>query len=153
MLGALEGTEPDLNHTREPYERFDHFNAAIDGAVGLGAEVDMDERLLVFKVLDARDSEPGAPGSFAAGIEQHDDEGEEHHDGARVDDDLGDGEELRAEKQVENGERSHDDDERERAVNGMGLQQEIDGSSEAESGKQEEQDQMHCRSRKIPPLL
>ena len=88
---------------------------------------------------------------FAAGIEQHDHEGEEHHDGAGVDDDLSDGEELRAEEQVEDGEGSHDDDEREGAVDGMGLQQEIDGSSEAESGKKEEQDQMHRGSRKIPP--
>jgi hypothetical protein len=35
----------------------------------------------------------------------------------------------------------------------MGLQQEIDGSREAESGKEEEQDQVHRRSRKIPSRL
>ena len=80
---------------------------------------------------------------FAAGVEQHDDEGEEDHDSAGVDDDLGDGEELRAEQEVEHGERGHDHDQREGAVDGMGLQQEIDGSSEAESGKEEKQDQVH----------
>ena len=83
---------------------------------------------------------------FAAGVEQHDDEGEEDHDGAGVDDDLRDGEELRAEKQVEDGERGHDDDQRKCAVDGMGLQQEIDGSREAESGKEEEQNQVHRSS-------
>ncbi len=88
---------------------------------------------------------------FAAGVEQHDDEGEQDHDGAGVDDDLSDGEELRAEQEVKHGQRGHDDDERESAVDGMGLQQEIDGSREAESGKEEEQDQVHRRSRKILP--
>jgi hypothetical protein len=33
----------------------------------------------------------------------------------------------------------------------MGLQQEIDGSREAESGKKEKQNQVHRRSKKIPP--
>lgn len=53
VLGALEGTDPDLNHTREPYERFGHFNAAIDSATGVGAEVDLDERLLVLRFSTA----------------------------------------------------------------------------------------------------
>ena len=80
---------------------------------------------------------------FAAGVEQHDDEGEEDHDGAGVNDDLRDGEKLRAEQQVEHGQRGHDHDQREGAVDGMGLQQEIDGSGETESGKKEKQDQVH----------
>src|SRR3984957_12296066 len=92
---------------------------------------------------DARCGEAAEGALFAAGVEEHDDEDEQHHDRAGVDDDLGDGEELRAEKQVEDGEGGHNDDERERAVNGMGLHQEIDGSREAKSGKKEEQDQMH----------
>ena len=45
-------------------------------------------------------------------------EGEQDHDGAGVDDDLSGGEELRAERPIEDGERHHDDDERERAVDG-----------------------------------
>ncbi len=90
---------------------------------------------------------------FAAGVEQHDDEDEQHHDRAGVDDDLGDGEKLRAEQQVEDGQRGHDHDQRKGAVNGMGLHQEIDGSREAESGKKEEQDQMHRGSRTNPSRL
>src|SRR5580698_8333590 len=82
---------------------------------------------------DARCGEAAKGALFAAGVEQHDDEYEQHHHRAGVDDDLGDGEEFRAEEEIEDGERGHDDDERERAVNGMGLHQEIDGSREAES--------------------
>ena len=43
---------------------------------------------------------------FAAGIQQHDHEGEEHHDGAGVDDDLRGGEELRAQQQIEHRQRA-----------------------------------------------
>jgi hypothetical protein len=43
LLGAIDGSEPNLIHTREPYERFEHFNSAIDGAVGVQAEVDYDD--------------------------------------------------------------------------------------------------------------
>jgi hypothetical protein len=42
LLGALDGSEPNLIHTREPYERFDHFNSAIDGVVRVKAEVEDD---------------------------------------------------------------------------------------------------------------
>jgi len=42
LLGALDGSEPNLIHTREPYERFDHFNSAIDSVVGVKADVDDD---------------------------------------------------------------------------------------------------------------
>jgi len=40
LLNALEGKEPDLISTREPYERFAHLNARIDDAVGVEARVD-----------------------------------------------------------------------------------------------------------------
>src|SRR5271156_4309071 len=40
---------------------------------------------------------------FFAGIEQHDDEGEEDHDGAGINDDLSGGQKLRAQQQVEHG--------------------------------------------------
>lgn len=40
LLNALEGKEPDLTVTREPYERFQHLNERIDRAVGLAARVD-----------------------------------------------------------------------------------------------------------------
>jgi hypothetical protein len=42
LLGALDGSEPNLVHTREPYERFGHFNSAIDSIVGVKADVDDD---------------------------------------------------------------------------------------------------------------
>jgi hypothetical protein len=42
LLGALDGTEPNLIHTREPYERFDHFNSAIDSIVSVKADVEDD---------------------------------------------------------------------------------------------------------------
>jgi hypothetical protein len=42
LLNALEGKEPDLTVTREPYERFPHLNERIDQAVGIEARVDDD---------------------------------------------------------------------------------------------------------------
>lgn len=42
LLGALDGSEPNLIHTREPYERFKHFSSAIDRVVGVRADVDDD---------------------------------------------------------------------------------------------------------------
>jgi hypothetical protein len=42
LLNALEGKEPDLIVTREPYERFRHLNERIDSAVGVEARVDED---------------------------------------------------------------------------------------------------------------
>lgn len=53
LLGALDGSEPNLIHTREPYERFEHFNSAIDAAVRVKAEVDYDNGVVVlgFKTL------------------------------------------------------------------------------------------------------
>ena len=40
LLNALEGKEPDLSQTREPYERFPHHNDRIDRSVGVEAIVD-----------------------------------------------------------------------------------------------------------------
>ena len=45
------------------------------------------------------------PRLLLAGDQDHDGEDEEHHDGAGVDDDLGEGQELRAERQIEGGDR------------------------------------------------
>ena len=60
-----------------------------------------------------------------------------------VDDDLRRGQELRAEQKVEHRQRSHHHNQRKGAVDGMGLQQEIDGSGQAESGKNDKQNQVH----------
>jgi len=49
LLGALTGKQPDLNHTREPYERFAHFNSAIDRNIGTAASVDLDNGLVVLQ--------------------------------------------------------------------------------------------------------
>jgi hypothetical protein len=40
LLNALEGKDPDLNFTREPYERFQHLHERIDRAVGVTARID-----------------------------------------------------------------------------------------------------------------
>lgn len=52
LLNALEGKQPDLTVTREPYESFPHLNARIDRAVSVGARIDEDgERpMVVFSV-------------------------------------------------------------------------------------------------------
>lgn len=45
LLNALEGKEPDLKVTREPYENFQHHNERIDRAVNVNARIDdEDER-------------------------------------------------------------------------------------------------------------
>lgn len=52
LLNALEGKEPDLNVTREPYERFRHLNDRIDSAVGVDARIDEegDRSFVVFAI-------------------------------------------------------------------------------------------------------
>lgn len=52
LLNALEGKQPDLTVTREPYESFPHLNERIDGAVSVEAHIDEDgERpMVVFSV-------------------------------------------------------------------------------------------------------
>jgi hypothetical protein len=52
LLNALEGKEPDLTVTREPYERFPHLNERIDRSVSVEARVDEDgdRPIVVFAV-------------------------------------------------------------------------------------------------------
>ena len=80
---------------------------------------------------------------FPARVEEHDDKGEEDHDGAGIDDDLGGGEEFGSEEQVEHGERAHDDDEREGAVDGMALEQEVQRTRYTQPRENDEESQMH----------
>jgi hypothetical protein len=48
LLNALEGKQPDLTVTREPYESFPHLNERIDRAVSVEARIDEDgERSMV----------------------------------------------------------------------------------------------------------
>ncbi len=42
LIAALEGTEPDINYTREPYERFVHLHERIDQAVTVSCEAGED---------------------------------------------------------------------------------------------------------------
>lgn len=52
LLNALEGKQPDLTVTREPYESFPHLNERIDRAVSVKARIDGDgERpMVVFSI-------------------------------------------------------------------------------------------------------
>ena len=52
LLNALEGKQPDLTLTREPYENFPHLNERIDRAVGMEVRVDEDgdRPIVVFAV-------------------------------------------------------------------------------------------------------
>ncbi len=87
---------------------------------------------------------PTAVGSlFFACVKQHDDEDEEHHDCPGVDDDLCGGEKFGSERPVKDGQRHHDHDQRERRVDGMPLQQEVNGSCDGEQTKDDEQCQLH----------
>jgi len=52
LLNALEGKQPDLTVTREPYESFPHLNERIDRAVSVEARIDEDgaHPMVVFSV-------------------------------------------------------------------------------------------------------
>lgn len=52
LLNALEGKQPDLTVTREPYESFQHLNARIDRAVSVEVRIDDDGKrpMVVFAV-------------------------------------------------------------------------------------------------------
>ena len=71
-----------------------------------------------------RNAEQSAPSSdwprrrLRARVQQHDDEDEQHHDGARIDDHLRGGDELGAQQQVQHRQRAHDADQRKRARDG-----------------------------------
>ena len=43
LLAALEGTEPDLQFTREPYERFSHLHDRIDGSVTAESSIEYED--------------------------------------------------------------------------------------------------------------
>jgi abortive infection Abi-like protein len=50
LLSALEGKEPDLKFTREPYERFSHFHDRIDYSVVVETSIRDDEELPIIEV-------------------------------------------------------------------------------------------------------
>ena len=51
ILSAYDGKKPNLLTTREPPDRFRHLNERIDGGCALDAGVDMEEGVLVVRVL------------------------------------------------------------------------------------------------------
>src|SRR5215470_11703957 len=81
---------------------------------------------------------------FFSGIQEHDDEDEENHDGAAVNDDLHSGDKFRAHQEIETRETDHNDDKRKSAVNRMLLQDEAERAEDGESGEDEE-DEQHGR--------
>ena len=83
---------------------------------------------------------------FLSGIEQHDDEGKQNHDGAGIDDDLGGRQELRAQQEVEHGQRAHHHNQREGAVDGVALEQKVQGSCYTKAAKEDEENQIHARA-------
>ncbi len=62
---------------------------------------------------------------LCTGVQQHNDEDKEHHDGAAVDDHLRHGNEFRAQQQIENRERAHDADERQSTRDRMLLKDQV----------------------------
>src|SRR5271170_2555510 len=78
---------------------------------------------------------------FDAGVEQHDHEDEEHHDGAGINDDLNCGDYFGAEQEVEHGERDHDENERQRAVNRLAREDKRDRAQHGEERANEEDDE------------
>ena len=52
LLSALNGTEPDLQYTREPYERFEYLHARIDRGIAAeaGVEDDSERQVVVVKL-------------------------------------------------------------------------------------------------------
>ena len=75
---------------------------------------------------------------FLAGVQQHDDEDEKNHDGTAIHDDLNGGNELGTHQKVKTRQRDHDDDQRERAVNRMALQNQADRGSDRNASENEE---------------
>lgn len=59
LLNALEGKQPDLNRTREPYESFPQLNERIDRAVSVVARIDDegDRPVVVFSVSTGPEGE------------------------------------------------------------------------------------------------
>src|SRR5438270_244376 len=69
----------------------------------------------------------------------HDDKDEQHHDGPCVDDYLHCRHELGAQKQINQGQRSHDHDKRKRAVDRVALGDKVDRSGHTDSAKDDEE--------------
>ena len=60
--------------------------------------------------------------------------------GAGIDNHLRGGEEFGTEQQIKHRQRTHHHDQRKRAVDGMGLQEQVQGTRYAESAEDEEEE-------------
>jgi len=66
LLSALDGKEPDIEFTREPYETFVHLHEKVDASVSVGIELDETQDVQV--VVVTFDS-PGLPDGYKLRIE------------------------------------------------------------------------------------
>ena len=85
------------------------------------------------------------PVSSLPGDQHHDGEHEEHRDGAGVDDDLGGGEELGPQHQIEPGHAREVADEEQRAVDGVASEDEPAAHPTATAASDPEGDERHAR--------
>src|SRR5215470_18372176 len=83
---------------------------------------------------------------FLAGVQEHDDENEQHHDRAAVNDDLNSRHEFGAHEQVQAGQSDHHHDQGQRTVDRMPLQDQADGADDRECGEDEENDERRAHA-------
>ena len=72
-----------------------------------------------------------------AGIQQHDGNHKQNHDRAGVDDHLHGGHKFRAQQKILGSQRGHHHDQRQRAVDGMALHQQVDRPRHADRSEKE----------------
>src|SRR4029077_20461393 len=77
-----------------------------------------------------------------AGVQQHNDKDEQNHDGAGIDDDLYRGDELSAQQQIKQRQRTHHYDERERGDEGIFLEQQVQSARHTDTREDDEQQRM-----------
>ncbi len=53
IIAALDGKEPDIKYTREPYENFQRFNELIDESISCRATNDEDEKIIIIHFYHA----------------------------------------------------------------------------------------------------
>ena len=76
---------------------------------------------------------------FHPGVQQHDDKDEQHHHRAGIDNDLHGGHEFRAQQQVQQGQRTHHHNQRQGAVDGVLLHQQVDRPTYTQRREDEEE--------------
>ena len=94
---------------------------------------------------------PTGRAGFRAGVQQHDDEDEQHHDRAGINDHLRGRDELRAQQQIQHRQRAHHADQRERARDRMRLHHQLMAQTTAISGEDQKQDSVHSFTANTAP--